>query len=499
MTHDEFIASVLKDLYALDPTLRKDEPKLRSTVAALVAAKPDAQLDDRFAADLRRTLLSHSTPHPSMQTRPVWFLLPVAVLGVLVFAVIANKPGTLPTVPSSEETSSGKLSGAFTVTSVGDNGFGDLTAAGAADGAAESTSFRSQSGGGSNPIASPVPAPATDPAMGDSAKMMVPPDYVPTYYKYVYEGAPLELTEGKLPVLKRVKGSATLGITESMRSFLAGLIDLARFPGAGITSFNASQDREFGYQIYADIAEGMVSINQNWARWPHPESACQDEACWAQYRLQPSDVPADDEVIAIATQGLNDLGISLEGYGAPEVRNEWRASILREGDARVASEIYVPDSISVTWPLLLQGQPVYEEGGYASGLAASVNIRNKRLDGVWGLTTQDYQSSNYEAESDPAKILAALEKGGIYGYMPETLEPNAKVIEIKLGQPIRVMMKTYTYSNGKNEELFAPALAFPTTPPAGDEAFRPYIVIPLVKDLYPDQPIRPMPIDAAVR
>src|SRR3989339_163776 len=81
-----------------------------------------------------------------------------------------------------------------------------------------------------------------------------------------------------------------------------------------------------------------------------------------------------------------------------------------------------------------------------------------------------------------------------YFYMPE----NARVAEIKLGDPSVKYISYMHYKDNSYQELFVPSLVFPIiNKPKEFYFYRESIVVPLVKDLLQeeiDRPIEPMPL-----
>jgi hypothetical protein len=99
---------------------------------------------------------------------------------------------------------------------------------------------------------------------------------------------------------------------------------------------------------------------------------------------------------------------------------------------------------------------------------------------LWGLTTQRYESAQYVAEQDAARITKLAEQGGMYGFWGEPA-PDARVIN--LGTPTRVLMQHYLYVNGSNEELYVPALVFPVLNAPTDMYIQSHVIVPLVKEI----------------
>ena len=142
---------------------------------------------------------------------------------------------------------------------------------------------------------------------------------------------------------------------------------------------------------------------------------------------------------------------------------------------------YLPESISVIYPMKIDGKSVADSGGNKYGLRVNANLRYKQVDGLWGLTSQNYESSDYETETNVDRILKIAAKGG----MNQVGNPDAaNVPEIELGTPETGLAIYYQYNNGANTELYVPALIFPVTKiPENTYFYGSRVIVPLTKEL----------------
>lgn len=312
------------------------------------------------------------------------------------------------------------------------------------------------------------------------AKMIAPSPNEAVQYKYVYKGQPLTDLTAQAPVYRRVKDLGRFGVPAEMQAAVRSLADLGRLASPTAQSFAVSEDRDRGYMVYVDLAEASMSFSQDWRRWPHPESTCRDEACFAALRMSADKMPDNATIVALADDFLSDYGIDRTSYGPAEVRDEWRLWYAAAEDKTTA---WVPDTVPVVYPLMIEGQTLYEEGGAAGGLTVNVNVRLNVVDGVWQLMSQSYERSEYPAETDAARILAIAERGGLYGgWMPE----GVAIVEVGLGDPRPALMRNWvTKEDGTGEELYVAALRFPvTSAPEGEGQFyRAAVLVPLIKDV----------------
>lgn len=480
------VDSLVNDLLAADPTLREKEPALRRSIEKLLASRPDVPHDEKFIAALRADLMKEFSAQRAAPAKEgvsavlakPWFLLPAGVLAAMLAIAVVTVPGLKPAqenrVPVVFEAAPQE---GVRVSAVGERGFGDLLSLASGEQAIPPTRGLGGGGGSNNVAAMDAKMEAGTPG----ASMIMPVPEQPYAFTYVYTGDPLVLAEAKLPVLRRVKGASSTGSADAVRGLLPKLADFSRLDNLKLQSVSAYEDKEYGMSVYADLWDESVSLSQYYARWPHPEQACRDQACYEALRVRETDLPTDSEAIAAADAFLASYGISKDGYGSAEVRTDWR----RWYDAMpVKSDYWFPEAISVVYPMMANGTKVVDEGGSAYGLTVNVNVRADRADGAWNLYTRNYESADYDAETDPAAILAVAKRGGVYGWVPEE-GSGTRVIEVRLGTPTRVLMRTWQYgSDSLGRELLVPALRFPVLDATTEVGVtQEAIVIPLVKEM----------------
>jgi hypothetical protein len=140
----------------------------------------------------------------------------------------------------------------------------------------------------------------------------------------------------------------------------------------------------------------------------------------------------------------------------------------------------VPEVLQVIYPQLLNGQLVWDEGGNSkAGVRVSVNLRNQEVEGIWNLTTNNYESSAYEAIQDFSEVIKIAEAGG---WRNQGWFANGQA-EVALGTPTRQLLKITNYQNGRSEELIVPALVFPVEKSGSNIYYRSAVVVPLIKEL----------------
>ena len=217
-----------------------------------------------------------------------------------------------------------------------------------------------------------APAPAIRPG-GPNDRIMPPIQNATIEYAYV--GDPVALNDATLDVMKYTPSPiSTNTINQTLAGLNLGIMNLASFPNANVTDFSVSQNTPFGYQISVSPQNGSVSIDQNWMQWQSANPNCQDDACVKASQLKPSDVPANDEIVKIADDFLAAHTIDRSSYGTGEVDSSWNAypvPMMAAGAGTAQQDIavrYVPDTMQVTYPLMVNGNPVYMNGGTKVGL-----------------------------------------------------------------------------------------------------------------------------------
>lgn len=496
------LEKILSDLYQSDPSLKQHDQVLRKLVVELLELKPDTHFDESFRQELRRKLMALAETQESKPSLTSNFMKRFQFVGagVAVLALLVASVWYLNDIKNPATNFTSMLSGPK-ITRAGDNAFGSL--------ANLTENNRNQSGGGFGGSGNnPAPV-AADESVGmgtPDAKMIAPEQSV--NFKYVYTGEELTLIQDKVDVLKRQKNQNIGSLGDFISQISMGLLDVNSFDDTQVQNVTFAEDRENGYIVNISSSEGTVNINENWAKWPSlTMPACAvplssiDRGCPEPRRIKISEVPADQVLIDAANAFLDSHSISRAAYGEPFVQSDWRVQYERTVDK---TSYWIPDMMNVVYPLTIDGQQIHDEGGNLTGMNVAVRFTPEvRVSGVWELTTQNYQSSSYQGETDVSRIMGLVEKGGFRNYYYS--DPKAKTVEIELGTPEVSYVKLWNYSNGANEELLVPALIFPVTKEPADLGpnywYRKNIVIPLVKEILDnedrDNPVRIMPAAGA--
>lgn len=490
---------LLQELYAWDASLKNKEAELIKLIEVMAQGKPDTKFDENFAKSLKKDLLSHRIlldNDDGLKENNFLFNLKnmnkkiyivagaVAVCGVAVLAIMLN------TIPQNKV--------ALVNTITGDNNaensdefvksnpgaFGSLAMlSGTSGGAAvaqESATVSSRTSASAATPTMTVAAPAVGMGGGDavSSKMIAPM----RSYTYVYKGEPIELTESTAAVYRRIKGDGNLSsnLDSLISSKTFGPINLSSFSNLETGNISLMENKRLGLNINIDFREENIYIGQNWLQWQSDRDKCGDnQACWDSYRIKIENIPADADVIAKTNDFLSEKGINLEHYGEPKIDNNWRANYEASSDK---ANYYIPEEVSVIYPLVVDGQIVHDQSGNLDGLRVNYNLLQSAISGLNNLISYRYEASDYTLETDSSKILGLAEKGG-YGsgiyYFSEAQDKTT----LELGTPTKSLIHLWRYTNGMNEELLIPALIFPVSNTPADYYGSKFITVPLVQDM----------------
>ncbi len=451
---------LLQELYALDPELRSREAELIPLITEIMKQKPDVPRNTTFIKTLReKILLSSSMPNVQQpQNSPFPFLRQFALVGAgAALALII----ALPFVSGRYSVTPTTLSDSFSLKDVGKHAFGALSLNGSGSPEALSAVPAGRGGGGGG-----TPSPMTEPAM--DSKLIAP--Y--SVYSYVYKG---ELSlEGIKDTVYRRSGGLSISSGELSRATV-GPVSLSAFPGSRLQNFSLTTG-DNGYSIYAGD-DGSVSVNANQGIWTNLYANSTP--------LTKAEIPADGEVIAAADAFVKKYGINTNGYGSPVVDN--RSMMYAALSEERGETPYYPDTLTVTYPLILDGEATVDQGGAPQGISVNVHSRTQTVTSLSVQGSGTLERSSYELENDTGKILDVLKKGGLYSYS----NPETKVTEVEVGDPEFVLMSYYQYDGTTNHNLYIPALKFTVINPPKDGYYANTILVPLPKDILESEASQP--------
>ncbi len=368
------------------------------------------------------------------------------------------------------------------ITKVADGSFGSLSQV-----AANETSQALDERSSTSPLNEGVGGGGLSESSEASVKEIAMPAPSQFAYHYIYNGEDFSIEETQKNVFKRVK-NADIGkaFAQHITSIDTDLMDLSKFQDVNIESLNLVEDREFGYSVYFNFQDSSAYIGQNWKKWPNPFAKCSEQKCYDENYLNIGDVPADEEIVRISDDFMREYGVDMTMYGQGEVLQSWREQyVWAEKQSVEDVKMYIPDSISVIYPIILGGQTVYDQSGNKAGLYVNVDIRNKKVSSASSLRAQIYESSSYAIENNVEKLIAYAEEGGAYkDYWYGDAE---KIVDITLGTPKQGLMEMYSYDEtiGDSVEYYIPALFFPIENISDGSVYyyRKAVIVPLVSDM----------------
>jgi len=476
--------NILNDLYQIDNSFKKYEKQLIKIINELIQNKPEIMLDDNFRLELRNQLIyrveelnkqsrslssTQSTEQKLtfnfMNHKKLYYLAGALAIIVLLIApayYFINQSGN-------------QIGFGLQISQQNSQAFGFL-----------GTEQADQAKDGVLGLGAGASAPRMIGGGGGGGGFGMPaPDYIS--YNYRYAGDEFSMPENNLEVLKRLKG---LNLSPSMENFLnkfnLDTIDLAKFSGSKLQNITFAEDKDFGYIININLEEGSITIDENYQKWPNPNTDCRDQDCYLKNQLEKSDLLDDETMISIAQKFINDYGINTAGYGQPEVDKRWQTSYNYP-----ENKDYIPEIISVIYPQIINGLLVYDDSGYKQGLSVNVNIRYKKVSNLTNFFAQNFQSSSYPT-ADAETIKQFAENGGYHNFL--YFDPAGKTAELELGTPQLAYIKIWKYSNNYSDELIVPCYIFPILNKTENAGFwKDNIVVPLIQDLLEQDESNPIP------
>ena len=465
---DKNITTILTELYALDPQLKAHEQQLLAIISRLLTDKPKIKLDRAFVKKLRAELMAEAREQSTLQTTTnhsfmtkIYYAFGGAVLAALLIIPTFYALKSLPAVTDG----SLAIQPGLSITQLGEQAFGALVAEGLATNALAQREAPPAGLGGGAPVAAPLMATDSAIAVDSDQKVSAMPAIYPiTIFKHMYVGEDVVLDQDKMEVLRR--DSAALG-SSSAASLLGklnfGLADFSALRNSEIRNLTLAEKGSNGFSASVDFTNGTISINKEfWGDYSNPQP------------LTANDVPGDSELIDIANQFVKRFGVNLTGYGNPKVQNNWQRVI----SSAPVVEMYVPDTLTVVYPLEINGIRVYDLGGSLDGLMVNINVRTREAVGLYNLAVQSYNSSLYTVKTDIEALLNRLNTQ----QFPSDIA--VETIEIKLGTPQLGLTKIWHYDGQIGYELLVPAYIFPVTEkPAEYSYYSDTVIVPLATDL----------------
>lgn len=491
----------LVELYEIDPTLRDHEAEIIPLVEKLLSFDPAQEPDADFVKRLRMELREHASvlsEAPSSLWQKLGFALGGAVTAAVIIplAFVAMNKSGMPALQPGES-----LFG-YGIEEKGERAFGSLVDTASetqAIGRGDEVGMGGGGGGGGDAVSAPAmaPVPSVIPEFSGTddtdQKMMIAPWPMVTY-DYVFEGDMPVLTD-TVSVYKRMPSSKRIPLSSLLGSLNLGTVDLSSFQGMNMDSLQFSEDRDFGYNLYVSLRDASVNIDAQWEKWP--QSRCSTDACYQAERVKITDIPGDDVLLGITRDFVSDHGVDLSQYGEPEVDHLWKEGYDRMMDK---SQMYIPETMRVVFPLLLDGEKTYDQGGQPMGISIGVHVKHRRVMNAYGIMDRSYQKSGYAGVTDEAKVkeyLSTIDNGN--GDPASTGGQGTQTVTVKLGTPTVANVTHYRYANNMSEELLVPSLIFPVEEVTGmpDEMgwyYRSRVIVPLAEEMLDEQMKQRLPM-----
>jgi len=481
------IQKIIEELIEIDSDFREKKKELEELIAKIIKSKPDFEINAKFIIELKEELYKqckNQNKRLFFNFFNLSFLQPFS-FGIILTAIVLTpifytiwgkdqfnqktQPRLFTPIQTDEEIFSKEIEHARTpfVKKINtSNGFGGL--------AKNSMIIEEDTFDSLNTTDEPTADFDDVEDFGtkgttNSNEMFAP--YNPTQYKYIYEGD-LNLTEDEITIFKKQDSTSTIDTKALLQALNPELLDTSFLNNTTLQNISIKEEKPFGYTLNLYNENGIInlSIYKNWEQWPEKET-----------NYAKKSLPNNEKLIALANTFTKKLKIDLTAYGKPFVSEQGSIYIFENSD-----EDYIPEEMTVIYPTLINGETVLNTQGEPTGINVTIDLREEKVSGLNGLTSQKYDSAQYKTVSKK-DLENAIERGN-YQNSNSSHTDNVKIIEIKLGEPEKVLSKiTYWDSKKKqSSEILVPALAFPIAEiPANVKYFyTKKIILPLAADLY---------------
>ncbi len=283
-------------------------------------------------------------------------------------------------------------------------------------------------------------------------------------YEYLYEGELPDLSTLNSNVYQRVNTSTLPeSVSKNISQLALAGLSLSAFDQLNIQNINLSESNKNGYNISVDLLNNTFSVSRNPDYWQTVPST----------PLSKENIPSEETLITTAETFLTNYKIDRTQFGKPAID---QTSFNTQGG-------WFPESITVNYPLLVQGQEVWSMWGQPSGLSVSISLHSGEVDSFFGSDQQTQEILNKELITDIEQVLAIAKHGGLWDSIPENPD---KTFTSHLGTPELILAEHYEYDEHASVSsiLYVPALRFPvieTDPNAPYQ--RSWVIVPLAKDV----------------
>jgi hypothetical protein len=431
------IHQIINDITVLEPSLKGREEELRKIISSLLAARPHTALDEAFVLELRKTLLQKMKAVPSHRySFSSMYNLRFALAGAFV-AVVIVVPATIALMRNPSASPVFDLSN-ITVNDKGDTAFGPLAL------------FPNK-----NEIASKADSTAVQSAGSRMGVMSFavgePTTSQENVQRFTYVGKAVSLPENA-PVYHRVIDQNISGkVGQIISDIKTGLVELSSFGSFDGNYISLIQPNEKdGYAVTFNPKQEEVDIGSYWSETPAENSP-------------QNNILDSDTATSLATQFLLDHHISSQPYGAPIIPTTEKFGVFGSDTNN-----------TVVFPLIIDGNPVVQDGGVPYGMNVTIDKNLKRVMAMSGIMSRHYESSQYPLLKNLEEVLVRVEQQ-IYGFDVSS--------QTKLDTPEQVLLfvSKFNQENGREDSYLVPALRFPIVAGSNQNTAH-YIVVPITAD-----------------
>ena len=182
----------------------------------------------------------------------------------------------------------------------------------------------------------------------------------------------LFISWSEFPVHKKNNVSfTTTEVSNALSHATIDRIDLQKFQNTTPPNLSFRENHPYGYSVNTDFQSGSVNVNQKSQQWA--QIVCDASGCPESRILTKNDIPSDGELTRISNVWLDKYGIDRKLYGVPLVDSSWKST------AEAMNSPYIPQSYTVTYPLLTDGKIVQEEFGWYHGIILTIDIHTKNV------------------------------------------------------------------------------------------------------------------------
>jgi hypothetical protein len=273
----------------------------------------------------------------------------------------------------------------------------------------------------------------------------------------------------------------------------SGLPSQALGDSPDLRSFNLSWKDTDG------LTWSFDSMGRNLSFWKEMDYRVMDAQPEA--KIQQPATLSDEEIIAIATDFMTRHGFGTSIHGTPIIDHPWKGidgtmmpcpvPLMKPTDPAaggVASDAMMiapcggyPQVISITYPLLFNGQEVYDMGGWpSSGISLQVDLSSKQVTGgnIWPMPDTDSSTYPLIGADEAMKRLSTGGRNPLYWY-----GEDVTAVRITIDKVTLAWMRYDAWDQDGSKTFFLPALRGTGTQDYGNGKTDAYnTIVPLVAD-----------------